>query len=130
MAANLSQWRARAERASKALEKFREATSSNVVHVRHDLESVGLGAIAGAVRGAVEGSGRSYEIPIAPGVGIPPEAAIGGAMLALALSGQTDATPDLHAGAAGILAYGAGHQAYVWMKNKRLGNPGGNGAAT
>lgn len=117
--AGITQWRARAERAQKALVRFREATSSNVVHARHDAESVICGGLAGLARGAVEASGREYAIPLGGGLSIPPEAIVGGIGLAVALSGQTDVTADLHAGASGILAYGAGHQAREFMLAKR-----------
>jgi len=115
----ISPWQAKAERAIKAFKRFREQTDSNVVHARHDLESIGAGAAAGLIRGAFEGTGKVYAIPLGKGVSFPPEMAIGGVLAALAFSGQTDATSDLHALSAGVLSFGAGHQACEWMKRKK-----------
>lgn len=115
----ISPWQTKAERALKAFKKFREQTDSNIVHARHDAESVAAGTIAGLIRGAFEGTGKTYAIPLGKGVSLPPEMALGGMLAALAFSGQTEATADLHALSAGVLSYGAGHQAREWMVRKK-----------
>lgn len=119
VAANLTQWRKRAERAGVALAKLREATQSSVVHLRHDGETVGAGALAGIVRGAFEGTGKDYSIPLPGGIKLAPEMAIGGTLLLLAFSGQTDASADFHALGSGVMSFGSGMEAYTWMRNRK-----------
>ena len=129
MSSNLTVWRGKAERAAKALAKLREATQSAVVHARHDGETIAGGAVAGAIRGAFEGTGKDYAIPVGGGMTIPPEMVAGSLALAVAFSGQTDASADFHAFGSGILAFGSGHMAYEWFKaRKAAAASAGNGS--
>lgn len=126
MANGITSWKDRAERARKALAKAREDLDGNIVHTRHDLEAVGAGIIAGAIRGSFEATGKDYSIPAPAGGRIPPEVPAGLLLLGLAFSGQTDANADLHAAGSGILAYIGGRQAELWMKTRQR-NGGGAG---
>jgi hypothetical protein len=118
-------WKDRAERARAALARTRAALDSNIVHARHDIEAVGAGVVAGAIRGSFEATGKDYSIPGPGGAKIPPELPGGLLLLGLAFSGQTDAGADLHAAASGVLAYLGGRQAELWMKTRELAKNGG-----
>lgn len=116
--ANISKWQEKAERARAALARLREATESAVVHARHDAETVGAAALAGAIRGSFEASGKDYSIPIPGGGRMPPELPLGLLLLAVGFSGQTDASTDFHAAGSGVLAYSAGREAEIYMRTK------------
>lgn len=120
-------WKDRALRARAALAKTRDQLDSNIVHTRHDLEAVGAGVIAGAIRGSFEATGKDYSIPAPGGGSIPPELPAAGLLLGLAFSGQTEVNGDLHAAASGILAYIGGRQAEKWMSTREA-RKNGNGA--
>lgn len=117
-------WQERAERARSALASLREKTKSAIVHARRDGETIAAGALAGAIRGAFEASGKEYAIPGPNGSKIPPELAIGGLVLAIAYSGKTEVSDDLHAAGAGVLAYSAGREAETFMRLKGAKPPG------
>jgi hypothetical protein len=117
-------WQEKAERARAALANLREKTKSAVVLGRRAGESIVAAGVAGAVRGSFEASGKDYSIPGPNGSKIPPELPAGGLLLAIALSGKTDASDDLAAAGAGILAYSAGREAENWMRAKGTKPPG------
>lgn len=117
-------WQERAERARKALAKFKEASESAVLHLRHDGETIFAGAAAGAVRGAFQASGKDYSIPAPGGGKIPPELVISGLLLAAAFSGQTEVSNDLHSLGSGVAAYSAGREAELYMtRRQKNGGP-------
>ncbi len=117
-------WKDKAERARAALARLRETSKDWVTNARHDGETIGAGIAAGAVRGAVEASGKDYSIPGPGGRKVPPEVVAGGLLLAIAYSGQTDVSKDLHALGAGVLAYSGGREAENWMKARGSKPPG------
>lgn len=117
-------WKDKAERARKALANLREASKDWVTNARHDGETVGAGVLAGTIRGAVEASGKEYAIPGPGGRKIAPELVAGGLLLAVAYSGQTEVSKDLHALGAGVLAYSGGREAEIWMKARGTKTPG------
>lgn len=114
----ISVWEEKAQRAKAALARLREATTGAVVHARHDGEAIAAAAIAGAVRGAFEATGKKYAIPGPSGTSIPPELVAGGLVLAVAFSGQTEVSDDLHAAGTGVLAYSAGREAENYMRTR------------
>lgn len=120
----ISVWQEKAERARASLARLREKFTGVAVHVRHDLEAVGAGGIAGAVRGAFEASGKDYSIPAPGGTRLPPEVPAGLLLLAIAYSKQTDASDDFHAAGAGVLAYSAGREAENYMRLRGSKPPG------
>jgi hypothetical protein len=120
----ISVWQERADRARAALANLREHTKSAIVHARRDGETIAAGALAGAVRGSFQASGKEYAIPGPNGTKIPPELVAGGLALGVAFSGQTEVSDDLHAIGAGILAYSAGREAEQWMMRKGVKPPG------
>lgn len=111
-------WKEKAERAQRALVRLRDATKGAAIHVRHDGETIGAAALAGAIRGSFEASGKEYAIPAPNGKKLPPELPMGLLLLGIAYSGQTDVSNDFHAAGAGILAYSAGREAEAFMKAK------------
>jgi hypothetical protein len=117
-------WQEKAERARAALANLREKTKSAVVIGQRSLMSVAAGGLAGAVRGAFEASGKDYSIPGPGGAKIPPELAIGGLAMAVALSGQTDVSDSVAASGAGVLAYSAGREAENYMRARGAKTPG------
>lgn len=121
---SMTVWQERAERARTALANFREKTKSGIVLARRAGETVVAAGIAGAIRGAVQATGKDYSIPGPNGAKIPPELVGGGLLLAVALSGQTDATDDLLAAGSGVLAYSAGREAEQYMMRKGAKPPG------
>jgi len=118
-------WKDKAERARVALAKFRKASESAATHARHDLETVAAGGLMGAVRGSFEASGKEFSIPGPNGSKIPPELLIGGLLLAVGYSGQTEVSDDFHAAGAGVLAYSAGREAELYMRTKAMKAPAG-----
>lgn len=117
-------WKERAERASARLARFREESKSAVVNTRHNLETVAAAGLAGAVRGAVQATGKEYAIPGPGGMKVPPELVVGGFLLGIAYSGQTDVSRDLHAAGSGIIAYSAGREAEQFMMKRGTKPPG------
>lgn len=120
----ISVWQEKAERARAALATLREKTKSVVAHARRDGETIAGGALAGAIRGAFEASGKEYSVPGPNGMKIPPEVLMAGLVLGVAYSGQTDVSDDLHALGAGIGAYGAGREAEKFMAARGAKPPG------
>ena len=121
----MSTWMEKAERAQASLAKLREHTKSVIPKVRHDVEAVAAGTLVGAIRGAFEASGKDYSLPGPGGMKIPPEVPLGGLALAIAFSGQTDVSEDLHAIGSGILAYSGGREAENYMRARGTKAPGG-----
>jgi hypothetical protein len=117
-------WKEKAERARAALARFRKASESAAIHVRHDGEAIVAGAVAGAIRGSFEASGKDYSIPGPNNAKIPPELLMGGLLLAIGFSGQTDVSDDFHAAGSGVLAYSAGREAEAFMRLKGSKPPG------
>lgn len=115
----MTQWMEKAERAQAALAKMREHARSVIPKVRHDAEAVVAGTLAGAIRGAFEATGKDYSLPGPGGMKIPPELPIGGLLLALAFSGQTEVSDDLHAAGSGVLAYSGGREAENYFRLRR-----------
>lgn len=120
----ISVWQEKAERARAALANLREKTKSAVVNARRDGTVIGAGILAGTVRGAFEASGKEYVVPGPNGIKVAPELLAGGLALAVAFSGQTEASETLHLAGAGILAYGGGREAEMWMKARGSKAPG------
>jgi hypothetical protein len=120
----ISVWQEKAERARAQLARLREGAKSAITHARRDGETIAAGALAGAVRGAFEASGKEYVIPGPNGMKIAPEVPAGLLLLAVAYSGQTDVSLDLHAMGAGVLAYSAGRELEHWMRMKGTKLPG------
>lgn len=117
-------WKEKAERAIRALARLKEATLGAAVHVRYDGETIAAGGVAGAIRGAFEASGKDYSIPAPGGNKIPPELLIGGLLLGIAFSGQTEVSEDFHRAGSGVLAYSAGREAESYMRLKGSKAPG------
>lgn len=109
----------KAERATAALKRLRDSSKAQLPRVRHDLEAVSAGALAGAVRGAFQATGKEYALPGPNGLKIAPEIPLGGLVLAVAFSGQTEVSDDLHAIGSGILAYSAGREAELFMTKRQ-----------
>lgn len=120
----ISVWQEKAERARAALANLREELKSGVVNARYDGETIMAGGLAGALRGAFEASGKEYAIPGPNGMKIAPEVLIAGGLLAVAYSGQTEVSQDLHRMGAGVGAYSAGREAEIWMKARGTKPPG------
>jgi len=119
----ISKWEAKAERVSKALSKLKDATLGNVVHVRHDVEAVAAATMIGAVRGAFEAQGKSFDIPGPGGVKIPPELVIGTLVIGIgaadaASNRMSETAADFHAAGSGVLAAGAHNMAREFMKGR------------
>lgn len=129
-ALTLTEWKKKAIRAKEALQKFREATESAVVHARHDAETVGAAVFAGGVRGAFAATGKDYSIPGPGGAKIPPEVPAGLLLLGIAFSEQTEISADLHAAGSGILGYIGGRQAEEWMRTREVRRNGNGGRVT
>jgi len=115
----MTAWMEKAERATAALARAREAARSVIPKVRHDGEAIAAGFIAGAVRGSFEATGKDYSLPGPGGMKIPPEVAAGALLLGIAFSGQTEVSDDLHAAGSGILAYSAGREAENYFRTRR-----------
>ena len=119
--------RTQVARAKTALAKLREETQSTVVHLRHDTETIAGAGFAGLVRGAFEGTGKDYAIPLPGGIKLAPEIAAGAGLILLAVSGQTDASADFHALGSGVAGFGVGIEGYKWMMARKKGAPSPNG---
>jgi len=118
----MTQWMEKAERAQAQLKRLREHASATLPKVIHVTEAVAAGTMCGAIRGAFEATGKEYAIPGPGGIKVPPELVIGGLALAVAVSGQTDVSDDLHAIAGGVLAYSGGREAEHFMRTRQKGN--------
>lgn len=117
----ITKWQAKAERVSKAFRQLKDATLGNVVHVRHDVEAVAAATVIGAVRGAFEAQGKSFDIPGPGGVKIPPELVIGSIVIGIgaadaASNRLSETAADFHAAGSGVLAAGAHNMAREFMK--------------
>lgn len=118
----------KAERAEARLANFKTKMKGAVTHARHDGETIAAGALAGAIRGGFEASGKDYSIPGPNGTKIPPELPVGmlllGAAYAKPSADPGDISNDLHAAGSGVLAYSAGREAEMWMKARGTKTPG------
>lgn len=115
----MTQWMEKAERAQASLAKLREHARSVIPHIRHDGETIAGGVVAGTIRGAFEATGKDYSIPGPGKTKLPPEVLGGGLILAVAYSGQTPVSDDLHAFGSGILAYSGGREAEHYMRTRK-----------
>jgi len=118
-------WKERAERARASLANLKAKAKSAVVLGRYAGESVVAAGVMGAIRGSAEASGKDYSIPLPNGKKLAPELPVGGLLLAVAMSGKADdASKDLAAMGAGVLAYSAGREAENYMRTKGTKPPG------
>lgn len=115
----MAAWMEKAERAQAAVKRLREHAAATLPKVIHVTEAVAAGTMCGAVRGAFEATGKEYALPGPGGVKIPPELVIGGLALAVAVSGQTAVSDDLHAIAGGVLAYSGGREAENYFRTRK-----------
>lgn len=120
----ITKWQAKAEKLAKGFKNLKEATLGNVVHVRHDAETVMAAAMMGGVRGAFEATGKQFDIPGPGGSKIPPELIIGSIVLGIgvtdaAMNKTSETAADFHAAGSGILALAAGNMTRDWMRTRQ-----------